>query len=618
MVASPRDTIEIPAGTYTLTLLLDLTIDKSLSLEGAGSGDTIIQAAAGEGIADFRVLKITGDSRPNVAISNVTIRHGGGRDGGGISNSGGTLTISGSTISGNSVGNDGGGIWNRDGTVTITGNTVSGNTAFISGGGIYNHRGDVSLASSTLGGNTATRGSGGGIYNSSGTLIITSSTLEGNTADGSGGGILNLEAALTITRSTLGGNTATRGSGGGIHNFPGILTLINATLSGNSADRDGGGILNRDSSLTITRSTLGGNTATTGNGGGIWNSVNGTMDLANTTVSGNSASGDGGGIWNIRGTVDLSNTTVSGNSVHAVGGGVWNGDDSTVAMVNTIVAGNAAGIRPECRGVLTSLGHNLVGDATGCQFMEATGDLVGEGANPIDPLLGPLQDYGGPTFTHALLSESPAIDAGDDASCPATDQRSIPRPQGAHCDIGAFEFTGGNIPPIAFDQEVVAVAGTPVAILLEGSDPNTGDTLTFIIVSLPARGNLFHGATATGERIITGDAAITGDTVTYMPTAGFTGADAFTFKVNDGGLDSNVATVNITVARPGVTGTVSLEGMPDPTDGARLTFSSGDQTIARVFSDPGNGSFEIELTPGIYDVIVEKDGFLPATKLGKL
>ena len=100
MVASPRDTIEIPAGTYTLTLLLDLTIDKSLSLEGAGSGDTIIQAAAGEGIADFRVLKITGDSRPNVAISNVTIRHGGGRDGGGISNSGGTLTISGSTISG--------------------------------------------------------------------------------------------------------------------------------------------------------------------------------------------------------------------------------------------------------------------------------------------------------------------------------------------------------------------------------------------------------------------------------------------------------------------------------------------------------------------------------------
>ena len=94
--------------------------------------------------------------------------------------------------------------------------------------------------------------------------------------------------------------------------------------------------------------------------------------------------------------------------------------------------------------------------------------------------------------------------------------------------------------------------------------------------------------------------------------------DSFGFKANDGALDSNVATVTIVVSRPIVDGTVSLEGMPNPISGARLTFSSGDQTIARVFSDPGNGSFEIQLISGIYDVIVEKDGFLPATKLGEL
>ena len=106
----------------------------------------------------------------------------------------------------------------------------------------------------------------------------------------------------------------------------------------------------------------------------------------------------------------------------------------TADWSNTIIAGNTAPTGPDCNRFATSLGHNLIGTSDGCGFTPAAGDLVN-----ANPLLGPLQDNGGPTKTHALLEGSPAIDAGDNASCPATDQRGVARLQRAACDIGSYE-----------------------------------------------------------------------------------------------------------------------------------------------------------------------------------
>jgi hypothetical protein len=149
------------------------------------------------------------------------------------------LTVTNSTLSGNSAGN-GGGIANEFGLMTVTDSTLSGNQSGTNGGGIYN-RGTLSVTDSTLSGNTA-NAYGGGISHESGTLTVTNSTLSGNSITPSivsgGGGIANLGGTLTVTNSTLSGNSVTPsfiGGGGGIYNSVGTLTVTNSTLSGNNS-----------------------------------------------------------------------------------------------------------------------------------------------------------------------------------------------------------------------------------------------------------------------------------------------------------------------------------------------------------------------------------------------
>ena len=322
-------------------------------------------------------------------------------------------------------------------------------------------------------------------------------------------------------------------------------------------------------------------------------------------------------------SLSLTNSTVSGNTAD-FGGGIFAYDDSTVNLANAFIAGNTASIRPDCRGVLTSLGHNLIGDTTGCSFTPSTGDLVNVG-----PMLGPPEDNGGATFTHALLAGSPAIDSGNPAAlgtggaaCPQTDQRGVERPADgdgddiAICDIGAFELVpGANFPHVAFDQPVSTSGLSPMIIELSASDVETGDTLTFIIVSLPSSGELFEGIT--GDKITTGGQVLGSDTVTYIAQVGFVGNDSFTFKVNDGETDSNIATVTVTVTEVTIQGTVALQGLSNPLTGAIVTFSSGD-LVAQVTTDPEGGSFQVQLPTGTYNVTVGKDGFLRAHVEGLL
>ncbi|MFQ5593553.1 MAG: choice-of-anchor Q domain-containing protein [Anaerolineae bacterium] len=244
-------------------------------------------------------------------------------------------------------------------------------------------------------------------------------------------------ATVDIAGITIQNGNAPAQTGGGILLVGSTLTLIDSTITGNTASSGGGAYNINSSALTIIGSTISGNAADGAafGGGGILNGDGNTLTLLNSTVSGNNSTNDGGGIWNF-GSATLTNVTISDNGAANEGGGILNGR-RRATLTNTIVTNSTSG--GNCSGTITSGGHNLDSGNT-CGFSSA-GDLTS-----TDPLLGPLRDNGGPTQTHALLDGSPAIDAGDNTSCPATDQRAVARPVdgddngAATCDIGAYEY----------------------------------------------------------------------------------------------------------------------------------------------------------------------------------
>ena len=202
--------------------------------------------------------------------------------------------------------------------------------------------------------------------------------------------------------------------------------------------------------VTVRGSTISGNTVH-GDGGGIANATGVGVTVINSTISGNSAGGNGGGIVNVTDSaLTVRENTISGNKAGGDGGGIATANPTVPQVVTaTILAGNHAHAgRPDCAGTLTSGGGNLLGIGTGCTWLRRghTADLLGTAAAPRDPLLGPLQDNGGPTHTQALLPGSPALDAipAHTAACPAgaQDQRGLtrPYPAGGACDSGALEM----------------------------------------------------------------------------------------------------------------------------------------------------------------------------------
>ncbi|MEW6211875.1 MAG: right-handed parallel beta-helix repeat-containing protein, partial [Acidobacteriota bacterium] len=241
------DTISFSVtGTIMLMSALPIITD-DLSIDGPGAASLTVS-----GNNAFRVFRIA--SGVPVTISDLTISNGSATDGlggGGILNTGGTVQIINSTVSGNTANAGGGGIRNI-GSFTISNSTVSGNVT--SGGGVL-------IA-------------GGGIF-TDGTLTITNSTVSGNSASGAAGAILNI-GALTIINSTVSGNSA-GGGGGGIFNDA-TLTISNSTITGNSATGQGGGVFNKDSVDTVTiKNSIVANSPSGGNcanpGGGTFNAL---------------------------------------------------------------------------------------------------------------------------------------------------------------------------------------------------------------------------------------------------------------------------------------------------------------------------------------------------------
>ena len=337
-------------------------------------------------------------------------------------------------------------------TVEISGLTIADGYDGIVGGGVVNH-GRLTITDSTISGNAASAvgAEGGGIGNDGALTIlhcIVSNNLGGGGAVGGAGGISNANGTVTILRSIISGNSSGgfRSSyGGGIGNYyRGTMTIIDSTISDNfvTANGFGGGIWN-DGQLTVTNSTMSGNSVLD-LGGAIASS--GTATLTNCTFSGNTA-GRGGAIAN-EGTMTIADSTVNGNSaITGEGGGIWdlNAVYSVTQLRNTIVAGNSGQSAPDFSMNLVSLGHNLIGDGAGGNGYDES-DLVGTSNSPIDPLLGPLEDNGGPTYTMALQCGGPAIDAGDNTDAPDWDQRGdgFPRIVNGIIDIGAYEVQKGE------------------------------------------------------------------------------------------------------------------------------------------------------------------------------
>ncbi|MDB4766281.1 hypothetical protein OAG71_01190 [bacterium] len=571
---STLDVIAFDANVFTggdssvIRLTLgELMISESVRIDGTLATDVVITADANNDD-----VTLAGTSITDVLASF------GGTDGAAddllddnsrvlnFSNSTGNLTLAGLTITGGQVSGrsvyGGGVLFDSSGALTVDQAIVSGNgtSGYLgNGGGIFTDAGNVFLNNSTVSENNTKgdRGRGGGVYARFGIVSLNNSAVSNNSTTGSvgggGAGIFNAVGSVSLVSSTVSGNSSSgrAGDGGGIGSASGSVSLINSSVSGNSTTGErgyGGGIYTRNGDVTLNSSTVSGNSTAgyEGFGGGIY-SYDGIISLTNSTLSGNSTTGmgsNGGGIYSIQSSVEIVNSTVAENSSSGVGGGIglFVSDFTTkerLTIHNSIVAGNTDnGTAPDVLApddVLNDLivEHSLIGDTTGSGITATTGsgNILNQSA-----LLGPLADNGGPTLTHALLPDSPAIDVGNNmlavdknGNSLDTDQRGEIRVVGA-VDIGAFEtqFDGVRnlvvttaqdiVDPsdgltslreaIAFTNLIFSSAGESDTITFDASVFAGGDSNLIRLTEgeLMISDSLIIDGSSVGDVVITGDA----------------------------------------------------------------------------------------------------------------
>lgn len=431
----------------TITLSNTIAIDKDTILDGSGHEITI------SGNDACRVFFV--NNNVNFTLINLTIAHGLGTNG-----------------------NYGGGIYN-DGTVNATNCIFFNNCA-------YGFSAPPYLSPPGTGGD----GYGGAIYNT-GIFTASQCSFLQNSADGGvgtcfpvqpsfhpwgngrfggpggtggGGAICNL-GILAIDRSLFASNTASGGNGGtGEGAWAGVgMPYISPGGAGGSGGSGAGGVLFNVGTADLANCTFAWNQSVGGNGGEGGEPASFYWEGRTYQAPGGGSGSDGyglGGIYNTNGTFNLINCTLAFNS--SSNGSVAGGGIVTAGLgrlINTLLASNTP---TNCSGVITDAGHNLSSDGS-CAFSNI-GSL-----NNTDPLLGPLADNGGPTLTMALLPGSPAIDAGDTAAAPPTDQRGFPRPVGSAADIGAYECS----PPViaALEPSQTTEMGDTLDLWASVSDP---------------------------------------------------------------------------------------------------------------------------------------------------
>jgi len=451
-------------------------------------------------------------------------------------------------------------------TVTILGagpqSTVIDGNGAVTGERVFDIITDTVVISGVTIENGRSPNDGGGILNG-GRLTLINAAILSNTVDGSNdwGGGIDTFGPLTVTNSLIRGNKTGHHNayGGGIMDggiYP--LTVIDSIISDNTTTSTtglglGGGISGFG---RIEGSTLSGNSAATG--GGLYK-PGGALVIINSSFTGNSATGAGGGLYSRYSQTSLYNTTVTDNLANsdesgtAYGGGVVQESGGAFDFINSIIAGNNRVRVPgpfldgdDCAGAVTAVGFNIMLSVdSGFCTISGTPTLA-------EPLLGPLQDNGGPTPTQALLPGSPAIDAGNPSGCTddqgaplATDQRGRPRPvfggAALRCDIGAFEAA----PDLSGSKKGTAsLAATPGSLLtytlvVSNSSPLTASfTLTDPLdaqVSLVSAPGLSGGRTLTGSGLLAGLAQVS-YTVTVRVGQGAHGALANIARLSGDGL----------------------------------------------------------------------------------
>ncbi|MGP1383859.1 MAG: two-partner secretion domain-containing protein [Thainema sp.] len=416
----------------------EIRIARSLTLQGQGADQTVLF-----GNNTHRVLFVDGSGGDvNVTLSNLAVTRGAAAEGAGIYNNQANLTIRNSRIENNRA-------------------TV-GTPLIRRGGGIFNNNstsGSLLIEDSTIANNAVLGGNG---------------TVSGQA--GYGGGLFNQDGDLTIRRSTLSNNQVTGGNGGtfggaghggALYNAASMqsnVTITDSTFSGNQAI-----------SGTGTSSTLG------GYGGAIYN--NDRLTLVNSTVTNNTASDTG--------------------ALGGQGGGLYLGNFAETDIGNSIIAGNASNTSGvDVQGEVTEdLGANLIGNVDGSTGF-TTSILLGSTANPLDPGLQPLGNYGGPTQTHRPRPDSIALDSGAVIAASSTDQRGQARIGGAGIDIGAVETSYDILATLGNGQSTVVNTnfGTNLQVqLTEAGQPAAiaGIPITFILPDAEVSGNFSGSRTAT-------------------------------------------------------------------------------------------------------------------------
>lgn len=545
-----QNLISVPEGTFTLTRTganedaghtgdLDIIGNGGgwIEIHGAGADKTIIDAAGID-----RVFDVLPGAK--LFVFNATIRGGVASNGGGI-HARGQLAVHWSVVRDNTATLRGGGIdINETGVQfasqeTLYENNFAGTseTGGGLGGAINNGGGSIQVNDAVFRNNrTGTLGSGGAVYSRSGLFIAITSEFDQN-------------------RSGMGGAAATSG---------GNANFVESTFIGNVAEFSGasaapmGGAIYGQGEVYIERSTFTQNVAIGfGRGGALMNTA--YMSVVNSTISGNIAGatgkyGAGAGIAN-SGGFELIHSTVTKNMT--LGGGFGDGvmnvaSGSNFMILNTIVAQNGVipgNNGPDTYGNFTSRGGNLIGLKAGSNGWIST-DQVGQSGS-LNARLGPLQNNGGPTATHALRFGSIAIDRGVNdfyvANTGGVDQRgnpnlsppTSPRVVNGYPDAGAYELQPrSNDAPIGEDDEYsVLEDGTLTVVTADGilsndSDPD-GDIMDVVIVSWPSWAAQFT---------IFSDGAFT-----YRTLANFHGTDSFTYRATDGALQSELITVTINI-----------------------------------------------------------------------
>ena len=404
-----KTTIRLAGGTYALTDADNDTnglnglpsIVGNVTITAGGAGATLTRLA---GALAFRILHVGASGR--LTLQRVTITNP--SDFGWLSD-------------------PASGLFNDGGMVTVV------DSSFIENmmgdvGALYNNHGTVRIIDSAFSGNFGSNGAG--IVSAGGVVDITRTVFEHHSGFFGAGALWSMDGEVHIVDSHFSSNSSH--FAGAIRVSGGTTSITRTTFVGNTGDPSGGIFVESQGTVTVRDSAF---VENIGLGGPAIFNIGGSTHVMNTTFAQNITFFDSGTVRNLNGTVTLINSTFAENTaVGGTGTAVASFGGATTRLQNTIVVHNGDNPSALCAGVITSLGHNLIGDSS-CIVAPQQGDVIGQ----PDAGLGQLVDDGTPGNAHYLLiSDSPAIDAANNAVCPKKDQ--LGRPRAPRCDIGAIEF----------------------------------------------------------------------------------------------------------------------------------------------------------------------------------